>query len=120
MTFHGPHTELAGDTVWTDPDRDLSDVVVTPDRIAVDWAEDDDVHLNVVLYPHDDARQPHSGRIATREHPTADGYASVWRYDLKGGGILLRMTWQLDALDGFPVVERERHGRGARGAAEVC
>lgn len=107
MKYTGTVTELNSLCSLTEPDWDLLDVIITKERIAIDWKEDESTY-GLVLYPHDDALVEYSGRMTMRERPTLVGHASAYRWNVVGKGVLLLAKWEIDGNAGICMFELER------------
>lgn len=107
MKFTGT---LSGLDEWFSFDEcnwELTEVVVSKDRIAFDWIEND-LHLGTTLYPKKGNSVAYFGDITIREDPTTKGYISAYRYDLKGGDILILAKWRLYDDKGMSIFELAR------------
>jgi hypothetical protein len=83
----------------------MDDVVLTSDRVAMDWHDDSD-HYSVVLHPVN--RKGYVcwyGKILLVNNNSIVGEISAVRYDLKGGGAILLCQWEQNGGGGNGVFE---------------
>ena len=88
MRYSGVITEL--DCDLDEYDFEISDVVVTKDRIAMDWKEDDEL-LHVVLRANDDGIT-YEGNYGSPQ-PDPSWKMEVTKYTAADNGILLLAKW---------------------------
>lgn len=107
MKYTGSVTELNSLCSLTEPNWDLLDVIITKERIAIDWREDAASYC-LVLYSHDDALVEYSGRMTMCECPSLVGHVSAYRWNVVGKGVLLLAKWEIDGNAGICMFELER------------
>ncbi len=107
MKYTGTVTELNSLCSLTQPDWDLDEVIITKDRIAIGWQENE-ADYGFVIYPHDDALVEYSGRMTIRQRPSLVGHVSAYRWNVVGKGVLLLAKWEIDGNAGICMFELER------------
>jgi hypothetical protein len=106
MKYRGTVTELNSAMSLADSDFDLTAVIVTKERIAIEWQEG--AHFGLVLHPIDADSTLYTGLLTSPEWPGVTGYYTAYRWDIANKGILLLATWKWNGDAGVCMFELTR------------
>lgn len=110
--WSGTYTELAQDTNFSECDDHLDDVVVSDERISLDWSVDQEKYNAVLRQTTVEDCERWRGAITVAygaEHHKCGSIDGI-RYDLYDGGVLLVAHWIENDYSGVALYELHPNG----------
>ncbi len=106
MKYTGTVTELHPLMSLTECSFELINVIVSPEKIAIEWREDETYGL--VLRPIDAESIMYTGALTVTERPFVKGYYTAYRWTTVHKGILLLATWKFDGAEGVCMFDLDK------------